>query len=125
MWSSLPAVGVKSANTTDITFAEIPVSIRVGLRPASVNVAYFRGGLSVMGGRKKADPNIGKRAAEEVFRHSTSSIEREMKALGSSASNFYIWDDGICVPSASAFQAMCRRGYDITYILIGKRSKPI
>jgi hypothetical protein len=79
--------------------------------------------------RIRPDFRIGWRAAEEVCSHIEQhgpkyGIRNEMALLGANAKCFYAWEKGITNPSASMLQRMHHNGYDIMYIITGKRSLP-
>ena len=65
------------------------------------------------------DINIGYRAADCVDRHGPSPA-KELKRLRLERKRYYDWKSGIA-PSAFAFQQMALNGYDIRYILTGKK----
>ena len=50
-------------------------------------------------------------------------ISKQLRELGLGKNLFNHWADGVCAPSAKALRAMALAGYDVMYILTGKRSK--
>lgn len=72
--------------------------------------------------KHKSDPEIGKRAAEEILRKGCS-ISSEFRRLGLSLKSFYVWNNGTCCPDSTALQALARGGYDVVYILTGERNR--
>ena len=71
---------------------------------------------------KTSDKMIGIRAAEEIGRRDQP-LTVSLRQLGVSNSAFYEWDSGGRCPSAPALQAMAFWGYDVNYILTGKRKE--
>ena len=68
----------------------------------------------------KGDIAIGARAFELI--NATGSVTKEMHRLGLHRNKAYEWAAGK-VPSGRALQAMAFAGYDITYILTGRRER--
>ena len=67
----------------------------------------------------KGDIDIGARAFELI---NARGVTREMHRLGMHRNKAYEWAAGK-VPSGRALQAMCLAGYDIVYILTGRRER--
>lgn len=74
--------------------------------------------------KHKTDREIGKRAAEEILKRGGSVLD-EMRELGLGRKSFYAWSSGECCPDARALQAMAQGGYDVVYILTGRKTKGI
>ena len=72
-----------------------------------------------MKGPKKANIEIGQRAAESVIVHGN--IAKECRRIGISKKCVFQWVHGVA-PSAYALQAMAFAGYDIHYILTGHKT---
>jgi hypothetical protein len=68
----------------------------------------------------KGDIGIGARAFELVS--ATGSVTREMRRLGLHRNKAYDWAGGK-VPGGRALQAMALAGYDVIYVLTGRRSR--
>lgn len=66
----------------------------------------------------KGDIGIGVRAFELI--NERGGITQEMHRLGMHRNKAYEWANGK-VPSGRALQAMCLAGYDIVYILTGRK----
>lgn len=46
-----------------------------------------------------------------------------MRRLGLRRQSIHDWENGVCVPSAFALQAMAYLGYDVIYILTGRKGR--
>ena len=68
------------------------------------------------------DRSIGARAAEEILKRD-GPIHVIMRQLGLERKSFHTWQTGLAVPSTYALLAMYHQGYDVIYILTGKRTK--
>ena len=68
----------------------------------------------------KGDISIGARAFELV--NATGNVRAEMRRLGMHRNKAYEWATGK-VPGGRALQAMARAGYDVLYILTGRRDE--
>lgn len=72
---------------------------------------------------RKCDIRVGQRAAKEIWNRilqDNTDIKTEMQALCIGRKVFNAWEKGIA-PSALSLCRMAARGYDITYIITGKR----
>lgn len=69
--------------------------------------------------KHKGDIEIGKRAAEEVYRV-FNSVARGVMALGCHKSDVYAWMDG-ATPGGFMLARLHYHGCDVLYILTGKR----
>ena len=69
-----------------------------------------------------ADRDIGLRAAELV-RERGLQVKEQMRRLGLRRQSIHDWENGVCVPSAFALQAMAYLGYDVIYILTGRKGR--
>lgn len=67
----------------------------------------------------KGDIAIGTRAFELI--NATGNVRAEMRRLGMHRNKAYEWAAGK-VPSGRALQAMAHAGYDVIYILTGRRA---
>lgn len=67
----------------------------------------------------QGDISIGARAFELV--NATGSVTKEMHRIGLHRNKAYDWANGK-VPGGRALQAMALAGYDVIYILTGRRS---
>lgn len=65
---------------------------------------------------------IGMRAAEEMLRRDKP-VNQQLRELGLGKNLMYGWTHGICDPRAGVLRAMAFAGYDVMYIITGKRSK--
>lgn len=68
----------------------------------------------------KGDIGIGVRAFELI--NARGGVTQEMHRLGMHRNKAYEWAAGK-VPSGRALQAMCLAGYDIVYILTGRKGE--
>ena len=71
--------------------------------------------------RHKADIGIGHRAYQEVTRMFPKTRHAAI-AIGCSKKTLYAWRDGIA-PSPLYLAQLCRLGFDVEWILIGRRRK--
>ena len=68
---------------------------------------------------------IGRRAAAEVrnrARTEDTSYSAQLELIDIPSSTFWRWDHGYGAPGADGLRRMYLRGYDVIYILTGKRS---
>lgn len=72
--------------------------------------------------RKAVCGEMGTRAAELLLK-ADKPLNKQLRELGLGKNLLYGWSDGVCAPSAFALRAMALAGYDVMYILTGKRSK--
>lgn len=73
-------------------------------------------------GLHKADISIGQRAAAEILdRALDKPVRSMMKAIGIRRQCWYEWNEGVC-PDTFALQKLALAGYDVQYILTGKRT---
>lgn len=73
----------------------------------------------------RTDYKIGVRAAREVFdRSGNKGVCRIMRDLGICEHNYYKWRNGVA-PSPDSLQRLALAGYDVEYILIGRKEKKI
>lgn len=70
----------------------------------------------------KAQIEIGKRAAEEVFRLFEKSKDAQRAICGNNNGLIYHWQEGVA-PSAKYLQRLHYCGADVIYILTGRRSE--
>lgn len=70
-------------------------------------------------GKHITDRGICHRAAELVRAHGP--VQKEFARLGLSRKAIYSWESGDCPPSIYALQAMAYAGYDVHYILTGRK----
>ncbi len=70
--------------------------------------------------RRKADIGIGKRAAEEMLRINVP-VRTQLRDMQLNHNCFYNWQNGAC-PDSRALQALCNYGFDVVYILTGRRT---
>lgn len=68
---------------------------------------------------KKGELSIGHRAFELIS--AKGNVSKETREIGISKSKAYDWANGLC-PSARSLQAMALAGYDVMYILTGRRA---
>lgn len=68
--------------------------------------------------KRKGDIEIGKRAAELVRAHG--SVAKEMRRVGLDKKLPWQWDQGL-TPDGRSLQALAFCGYDIYYILTGRK----
>ena len=71
-----------------------------------------------------AEREIATRAVEEVsdaVRRNRSTVRQELQRLGLDRRVFSAWRLWECVPSTFALSRMCAAGYDVVYILTGRR----
>lgn len=73
--------------------------------------------------QRKADHRIGFRAAECVRERFGRKTGQFSAASEIDRRTVYAWELGTSVPSARALQAMCELGFDVVYILTGRRSE--
>lgn len=73
--------------------------------------------------QRKADCRIGFRAAECVRERFGREISRFRAVSGIDKRTVSSWELGASVPGARALQAMCELGFDVVYILTGRRSE--
>jgi hypothetical protein len=72
-------------------------------------------------GLHKADISIGQRAAAEILdRAMDKPVRSMMKAIGIRWQCWYEWNEGVC-PATFALQKLALAGYDVQYILTGKK----
>lgn len=71
--------------------------------------------------RRKADVQIGYRAAEEALRLSCYSASTAAIKIGCSHKLVYAWAEG-SAPTAMFMQRLLEMGADISYILSGRRT---
>ena len=64
---------------------------------------------------------MGVRAAELMLKVDEP-VRKQLRNMGLSGNLFYHWGAGECDPSSKALRAMALAGYDVMYILTGKRS---
>lgn len=73
-------------------------------------------------GLHKADISIGQRAAAEILdRAMDKPVRSMMKAIGIRWQCWYEWNEGVC-PATFALQKLALAGFDVQYILTGKRT---
>ena len=65
---------------------------------------------------------MGLRAAELMLAVEKP-VSDQLRDMGLGKNLFYGWSEGVCAPSARVLRAMALAGYDVMYILTGKRSK--
>ena len=73
-------------------------------------------------GSIKGDISIGARAFELIY--ATGSVTAAMARLGVHRNKAYEWAGGK-VPGGRTLQAMAMAGYDVIYILTGRRSADV
>lgn len=71
---------------------------------------------------RKAQPDIGLRAVEELRRKYRSTKEACL-AVGCGRNNYYQWATGDAAPGTIFLQSMAELGLDVVYILTGKRKE--
>lgn len=73
--------------------------------------------------RHTIDREIGLRACEEMSKRAgPMGKTKEARRLGIDRKNIYGWASMDCVPSVYCLQALAEGGYDVTYILTGRRT---
>lgn len=72
--------------------------------------------------KRTVDRDIGLRAYEEIRKRSKErGICAEVERIGISKRTVYAWASFDHVPSVFALQALCLAGYDVCYILTGRK----
>lgn len=61
--------------------------------------------------------------ANELLLKVDKPVYLQLRDMGLGKNLSYAWANGICSPSSKALRAMALAGYDVMYILTGKRSK--
>lgn len=75
---------------------------------------------------RKGDPAIGKRAAVELLEREALtgiSTRRQLERMGLDRRTLYAWGNLGATPSGDALAGMANAGYDVIYILTGRRTE--
>lgn len=71
-----------------------------------------------------SDRSTGARAAQlvrEAAGTAHGALMAQLRKLGITKNTFFAWESGETIPSLYTLQAMALHGYDVLYILIGRR----
>lgn len=74
--------------------------------------------------KKAVCGDMGVRAAELLLK-GDKLISVQLREMGLGHNLFNNWNNGECAPSAYVLRTMALAGYDVMYILTGKRSKEV
>lgn len=75
--------------------------------------------------RRRSDPNIGRRAANVLLEREAQTgitTRQQLERMGLDRKMLYRWGTRENVPSGDALACLANAGYDVVYILTGRRA---